>query len=425
MFAARRGRVAKLREIYAMHAITQLSLPHLAVEDPKFADDPVSQFNAARLEHPWLAKSSFGCIVTEYAAMKELLGMDDKLRVAHEGMIELMNAKGSKWGAFQLDSILGVGGERHKRIRDVLAPTFTPRAANQNRWLMQKVISRLLDEWAPKGGFDFEEFASHFPITVMCSLIGASPDALPMVRKSLETLGLSFSLIPDFLPQLEQAIEVMDAFVAQLVAGRREGKRLNEQPDLLDALIDAHDSGGLSAAEMNNLLIFLFVAGYDTSKNVLTLIMHELLTRPTIYERCAEDPAYCRKVVEEGLRFQNPATIPRLLNEDLIFRDVLIPKDTMLFFPVSMAARDPSAFPSPDDFDPERQQNNRHMAFGRGMHICLGQFIARAQIEEGLHLIAQRLTRPELAGRPGHRPFMGVWGLRGLPIVFTPAAARQ
>jgi cytochrome P450 len=410
---------------YAMQPITQLSLPHLAVEDPRFAEDPFAQFNAARLQHPWLASSSFGYVVTEYAAMKELLGMDDKLRVAHEGMIELMNAKGSKWGAFQLDSILGVGGERHKRIRDVLAAAFTPRAANQHRWLMQKVISRLLDEWAPKGKFDFEEFASHFPITVMCSLIGASPGALPMVRKSLETLGLSFSLIPDFLPQLEQAIEVMEGFVTQLVAGRRQGKGLNEQPDLLDALIEAHDSGGLSAVEMNNLLIFLFVAGYDTSKNVLTLIMYELLTRPTMYERCAEDPAYCRKVVEEGLRFQSPATIPRLLNEDLIFRNVLMPKDTMLFFPVSTAARDPSAFPSPDDFDPERQQSNRHMAFGRGMHICLGQFIARAQIEEGLHLITQRVTQPKLAGKPGHRPFMGVWGLRGLPIVFTAAAARQ
>jgi len=408
-----------------MQPITDLSLPQLAVEDPKFAEEPCAPFAAARRQHPWLARSSFGYIVTEYAAIKDLLGMDDKLRVAHEGMIELMNAKGSQWGAFQLDSILGIGGERHKRIRDVLAPTFTPRAANQHRWLMREVISRLLDEWAPRRKFDFEEFASHFPITVMCSLIGASPEALPMVRTSLETLGLSFSLIPDFLPQLEKAIEVMQGFVSQLVAGRRAGQRLNEQPDLLDALIDAHDSGGLTTVEMNNLLIFLFVAGYDTSKNVLTLIMHELLARPGIYERCAQDMEYCRKVVEEGLRFQNPATIPRLLNEDLVYRNVLIPKDTMLFFPVSMAARDPSAVASPDEFDPERQQLNRHMAFGRGMHICLGQFIARAQIEEGLHLIAQRITFPKLAGKPGHRPFMGVWGLRGLPIVFTPASARQ
>jgi cytochrome P450 len=393
------------------------------MQDPTFAQDPFPQFDAARRQHSWLAKNSFGYVVTEYAAIKDLLGMDDKLRVAHEGMIDLMNARGSRWGAFQLDSILGIGGERHKRIRDVLAPTFTPRAANEHRWLMRQVISRLLDEWAPQAAFDFEEFASHFPITVMFSLIGASPDALPKVRKSLETLGLSFSLIPDFLPQLEQAVGIMQEFVTSLVQSRRAGERLHEQRDLLDALIEARDSGGLSTVEMDNLLVFLFVAGYDTSKNVLTLIMYELLSRPEIYQRCAADIAYCRKVIEEGLRFQNPATIPRLLNEDIVYRDVLLPKDSMLFFPVSVAGRDPSAVVRADEFDPEREQSNRHMAFGRGMHICLGQFIARAQMEEGLHLIAQRITRPKLAGVPGHRPFMGVWGLRGLPITFTPGAA--
>ena len=408
-----------------MQPIASLSLPQMAMEDPTFAEDPFSQFKVARGHHAWLARNSFGYVVTEYAAIKDLLGMDDKLRVAHEGMIDLMNARGSRWGAFQLDSILGIGGERHKRIRDVLAPAFTPRAANEHRWLMRKVISRLLDEWAPKAQFDFEEFASHFPITVMFSLIGASPDALPLVRSSLETLGLSFSLIPDFLPQLEKAVGIMQQFVSDLVKKRRAGQRLHEQPDLLDALIQAHDSGGLTTVEMDNLLIFLFVAGYDTSKNVMTLIMYELLTRPAIYERCAEDPAFCRKVIEEGLRFQNPATIPRLINEDLVYRDVLFAKDTMLFFPVSMAGRDPSAVANSDVFDPDREQSNRHMAFGRGMHICLGQFIARAQMEEALHLIAQRITRPQLAGKPGHRPFMGVWGLRGLPISFTPGPARQ
>jgi cytochrome P450 len=193
---------------------------------------------------------------------------------------------------------------------------------------------------------------------------------------------------------------------------------------LLDALIEANDSGTLTTVEMSNLLIFLFVAGYDTSKNVLTMIMDEMIKHPVIYTHCAEDRDYCRKVVEEAFRYQSPATIPRLLNEDLVYRDVLFPRDTMLFFPVGMAGRDPSAIPNPDDFDPNRQQANRQMAFGRGMHHCLGQFIARAQIEEGLHLIAQRLTRPRLTGTPGHRPFPGVWGFRGLPIEFTPAPAK-
>ncbi len=394
------------------------------MDDPEFAADPFSRFAAARREHPWLARSSFGYVVTQYAAIKDLLGMDDRLRVAHEQVIELMNARGSKWGEFQLQSILGVSGARHKRLRDVLARMFTPRAANQHRDLMRRVILQLLDEWVPKRKFDFEEFASYFPITVMCSLIGASPEVLPQLRSSLETLGLSFNLIPDYLPKLERAVEVMEAFVTQLVADRREGHRLHERPDLLDALVEANDSGTVTTVEMSNLLIFLFVAGYDTSKNVLTMIMDEMIKHPVIYTRCAEDRDYCRKVVEEAFRYQSPATIPRLLNEDLVYRDVLFPRDTMLFFPVGMAGRDPSAIGNPDDFDPNRQQDNRHMAFGRGMHLCLGQFIARAQIEEGLHLIAQRLTQPKLTGTPGHRPFPGVWGFRGLPIEFTPAPAK-
>ena len=118
----------------------------------------------------------------------------------------------------------------------------------------------------------------------------------------------------------------MDRFVTQLVAERRAGERPNAEPDLLDALIAANDSGDLTTIEMDNLLIFLFVAGYDTSKNVLTFIMYELLSRPSLYRRCADDPSYCRKVVEEGLRFQSPATIPRLVNEDLVYRDVLLPE---------------------------------------------------------------------------------------------------
>ena len=407
-----------------MQLLTELSLPTLAMEDPRFAEDPFCQFIRARREHPWLAKGTFGYVVTEYAAIKDLLGLDDRLRTAHVGVVDLMNAKGSAWGRFQLEQILALSGDAHKRIRDLLVPMFTPRAANQHRRLMREVVLGLLDEWAPKGAFDFEEFASYFPITVICSLIGASPDVIPRLRSSLEALGLSFNLIPNHLPALETGVEVLEAFVTQLIADRRSGQRLTQQPDLLDALIRANDSGGLSTDEMHNLLIFLFVAGYDTSKNVLTMIMHELLTRPDIYARCAEDLAYCRKVVEEGLRFQNPATIPRLLNDELVYRDVLFPKDTMLFFPVGMAGRDPSAVADPDEFQPERAHENRHLAFGRGMHICLGQFIARAQIEEGLHLIAQRLSHPKLAGKIGHRPFPGVWGLRGLPIEFTPAPRR-
>jgi cytochrome P450 len=406
-----------------MQLVSDLPLPELRIQDPTFGENPAPKFQAARAKHPWLAKAEVGYIVTDYDAIRDLLLMDDRMRPPHEIIIDLMKAKGSRWERFQLDSLLALEGERHKRIRDVVASAFTPRAANQQRGLMRKVITQLLDEWVPKGRFDFEEFASYFPITVMCTLIGAPPNLVPQLRSSLEALGLSFNLIPDFVPQLDKACEVLEDCFAVLLAERRSGQRLNQDPDLLDALIEARDSGGLTDAELNSLMIFLFVAGYDTSKNVLTMIMKELMNRPEIYEHCATDLAYCHKVVEECLRFQNPGTSSRLTNEDLVYRDVLIPKDTMLFLPNSMSGRDPSAFPNPDEIDPDRPNASRHMAFGRGIHMCLGQYIARAQIEEGLHLIAQRIKNPRLVGPYGYRPFPGTWGLKGLPIAFTPASA--
>ena len=404
-----------------MQPITELSLPYLPIGSPEFAQDPISRFNAARALHPWLAKTDYGYVITEYAAIKDLLGMDAQMRPPHELIIDAMNARGSRWERFQMESLLAIHNADHKRIRDVVAPMFTPRAANQHRALMRQVISRLLDEWAPKGRFDFEEFASYFPITVMCSLLGASPSIVPGLRSSLEALGLSFNMIPGFLPQLEKACEVLEDALAELIAARRAGRRLNSEPDLLDPLLEARDSGGISEGELKSLLIFLFVAGYDTSKNVLTFIMYEMLQRPEMYARCAADLAYCHKVVEESLRYRSPGTSARLTNVDLAYRDVMIPKDSMLFLPNGIAARDPSAVSDPDKFDPDRQQVNRHIGFGRGMHLCLGQFIARAQIEEGLHQIAQRIKNPKLTGPYGYRPFPGVWGLKGLPIEFTPA----
>jgi cytochrome P450 len=407
-----------------MQSVADLPLPDLPINQPGFEVEPQARFAAARREHPWLARSPVGFVITDYFAGKELLGMDEQLRTAGEGVIALMKAEGSQWGRWEQEFIMAQSGATHKRLRDALAPMFTPREANRRRDLMRRVVSGLLDDWAPRGRINFEEFASYFPVTVMCGIIGASPAALPRLRSSLETLGLSYNLIPDFLPQLEAAYGVMEAFVAGLMAERRAGERLNAEDDLLDALIAAVAAGELSEREVQDTLIFLFAAGYDTSKNVLTFLMHHLMKRPAMYARCAEDLSYCAKVVEEGLRYTSPATIPRLTNEDFIYRDVLFPKDTMLFISASVLGRDPAAFPNPDELDPDRMHENRHLAFGRGMHMCLGQFIARAQLEEGLHLIAQRMTEPKAAGEIGWRPFPGVWGIRGLPIEFTPAPGR-
>ena len=192
---------------------------------------------------------------------------------------------------------------------------------------------------------------------------------------------------------------------------------------MLDLLIDTSDKGNVNHRQLVDLIMFFFIAGYDTSKNVLTYTMYTLLDYPEIYARCAEDLDYCRKVIEEALRWFNPSTVARFVDKEFEYRGVTFPKDQMLFFPLSISGRDPGSFPDADTFNPDRvvDPNNRQLAFALGKHMCLGQYIARTQLQEALHQVARRLRNPRMTGEVGWRPFFGAWGLKGLPIAFDAA----
>lgn len=401
-----------------MQTISDLDLPWLPLDEMAFRRDPFFYFSEAREQHPWLARCSFAYVLTCHEAVRELMAYDDRMCVGFGHAVEMLGAGGTPWGEFVKQSVQNQVGSLHKRLRDAVAPAFSPRAANEQRGVMREEMTRLLDEWGPRESFDFGEFASNYPVSVICRIIGASPEVVSQLRSSLEILGLGGSLEPSYLPRLQEAFGVVDGFVRELVAERRVRGRDGEVPDLLDRLLLIDDDGGLSDDELCNLLVFLFIAGYDTSKNMLSSVMHLLIDRPEYYERCARDFDFSRKVVTETLRYHGPASSPRVLLEDIVLREVYIPKDTMLFLPWSVLNRDPGSFRNADVFDPERERDSQTMAFGLGPHICLGQFLARAQLEEGLHLMAQRMKNPRRAGEIGWREFVGVWGLRGFPIEF-------
>ena len=408
-------------------ALNELDLSHLSWDEPAFAADPYPYFEAARAKHPWLARCDAGYVVFELKAIRDLLGNDANLRPSYDGIVEIMEAKGTPWGRFTEEQMIALPDKEHKLLRETFATRFTPRYANQLRPLMGEIIGNLLDEWVPRREIDFEEFASYYPVSVMTRMIGAPLEAIPRLRSAMETMGLAFSLDKRRLPALNEAFAQLDGFVRELVRERRLNPRKGGDPDLLDMVIEAADEGGISDRHVADLLIFLFVAGYDTSKNVLTYMMQLMLQHPDIYERCARDLDYCRKVVEETLRMFNPSSTFRIPTEDIAYREVLIPKGTMLFFTLNVAGRDPTAYEVPHAFDPEREVDagRRHVAFGMGKHMCLGQHIARTQLQEGIHHIAQRMKRPQPAGNPGWRPFPGLWGIKGLPIAFEPAHAPE
>lgn len=401
-----------------MPRIDELELSHLPIELPELAADPMPYVDETRRRHSWLARCQVGYAVTEYAAMKEIiLHHDSRLRFMGKEIVELMGARATGWGRFTEEIMLSKSGAEHARLRNSVAEAFTPRSINRLRPLMQAVVCTLLDEWAPRGACDFAEFAADFPIRVMFALIGASTELLPGIRASLEIQGSSYSLEPARMPVIEEAYQVLWSFVDRLIAerGPNAGK-----DDLLDDLIAANTCGALDDEELRIMLVFLFGAGYDTTKNLLTLTLHTMLDAPQVWARCAEDRPYCDKVVREQLRLTSPSNTYRLVTEDFEFRGVVFPKDTTLFIPLSIAGRDPGVCADAMTFEPERAEPERHLAFGRGIHICLGQSLARAQAEEGIHLIAQRITQPRLAGEVSWRPFPGVWGIKSLPIEFEP-----
>jgi cytochrome P450 len=403
-----------------MRPYTELDLYHLAVEEPWFAADPAPELEKARARHPWLATSVFGPVVTHYPVVREIHAMEGMLSASFRERVAALGALDTPWGDFAQRQMLALSGAEHKRLRDILAPAFTPRQANRHRELMRQTIRELLDEWAPRGAFDFEEFISWYPISVMCRMIGAPIEALPSLRSSLEALGLAGGHNPDVMQALQDATVTLDAYCDTLVADREARWKPGDDDDLLDALLQARHDSGLSRRELLDVLMFLYVAGYDTSKNVLTLTMYEMVRHHDMWARCAEDADYCAKVGDETMRFHGPVNGGRALARDLVHRDVLIPAGTFLQFPLSVIGQDRATAPDADRFEPERERIQAHLGFGLGAHMCLGQFIARAQIAEGLHEIAKRLRDPVSPGPGGWRPFLGVWGIRGLPIEFAP-----
>src|SRR5690606_22804515 len=184
--------------------LDDLDLPFLPMETEEFAANPFPHFDEARKRHPWLAKCSFGYVVHGHTAITELLLQDDKLEPSFDDVVELMGAKELQWGRFQHVQLLNLSGEAHARIRGLVASMFTPASANRNRELMRRTMLRVLDQWAPRQAFDFEEFVSYFPITVMCALIGADPAVIPKIRSSLEALGLAFGMDPNYMPKVEK-----------------------------------------------------------------------------------------------------------------------------------------------------------------------------------------------------------------------------
>ncbi|XNL82915.1 cytochrome P450 [Actinomadura madurae] len=320
----------------------------------------------------------------------------------------------------------------HTRLRRLVSKGFTPRRVEALRPRIQEITDGLLNAIASLGRADLiETFAYPLPITVICELIGVPEADRARFRSWAAAMVLS-PLDEERREEHDRGGEGMNGYLAELVERRRRETDASvppdEQPDLLRALL-AHadaDEGRLDERELIGTLNLLLVAGHETTANLIGNGTAALLRNPEQLRALRGDPELLAPAIEEMLRYDGPVEQGTLRTaiEDAEIGGVTIPAGSLVTVALGAADRDPARFPEPDHFDISRR-DNAHLAFGHGLHFCLGAPLARLEGHIAFRGLLERL--PDLAlgcppeqlrQRPGALPLFR--GMAELPITFTP-----
>ena len=291
----------------------------------------------------------------------------------------------------------------HTRVRRIIAGALNPRAVADLEPPMVAMVDRLLDAMQAKGRCDIiDDLAASVPIEVIGNLL-----AIPHERRG-PLRGWSLAILGALEPQPTAAmletgeIAVRDflAYLRELVAERRKSPG-NPERDVLTRLIQGEQNGEqLSEIELLQNCIFILNAGHETTTNLIGNGLYNLLEWPEEKARLLAEPKIIDRAVEEFLRFDSPVQLGnRITTAPVILGGVDMPAGTFVTLGLAAANRDPAAFPDPDRLDLGREQN-RHVAFASGVHVCVGLSIARMEGRVAILRFLQRFPNYRLAGMP-------------------------
>jgi cytochrome P450 len=383
-------------------------------------DQRLTLIAEAREQH-WLARSPFGFAVTRYEDIVAVL----RDRRFHSALSLIPQMQGIADTSFETRrrSILAMEGDEHARLRRLVAPAFTPAAAERLRPFMRSVIGDLIDRIAPAGHCDLvAEVCEPYPIPIICELLGAPKTDLQRFSSWATDIFRIFNQnLAEDLPAIQRAGTELETYVRALVERRRD----DPGDDLLSALISVEEAGDrLSTDELVMLAEAVLMAGTDTTRNQLACCIALLGAHPDAWHRFVEEPQLAPRVVDETMRYLGAVQgTSRVASQDIEYRDVCFPAGTLVTLSLAGANRDPRVFTEPERFDITRESAVPHMTFGSGIHYCLGAHLARAELQEALTLIARRLPDLTLDGPVSWKPeTFGIWGPSHLPIRWVPTA---
>ncbi len=381
--------------------------------------DAVAAIEVARSQH-WLAKTQMGYSVTHLEDVTAIL-RDKRFHSALSVLPSMAGLDASEYAGRRRRSILSMEGEEHARLRRLVAPAFTPASANRLRPTMRAVVTDLIDQVAGDGACEFvTDICEPYPIPIICELLGAPREDWKLFSSWATDIFRIFNgMLEDDLPAIERAAGELTEYVSAMVAERRAAPR----DDLLSDLIAIEEEGDrLSTAEMTMLAEAVLMAGTDTTRNQLACCVALFADHPEQWALLAGQPELAARAVEESMRYLGAvrATV-RFASEDIVYREVLFPRGTLVSVALYGANRDPDVWERPNEFDVTAERGTAQMTFGSGIHFCLGAALARAELQEALPLLARRMPGLVLAGPVEWKPAtFGIWGPARLPVRFDP-----
>ena len=310
---------------------------------------------------------------------------------------------------------------KHTRMRNLISGVFTPQLAENMRGRTQEIVDELIDEVEGSGRMDLVgDLAYPLPATVICEILGVPAGARRQFKTWADDIA---AFVGGTGPYAARAAERAEESRKELTGMFREltlQRRREPREDLITALAAKEgEEEGLTEQELLGLCVFLFVAGFETTVSLISNGILSLLQNRGELERLRSDPSLMETAVEEFLRYESPIQLDtRLIVEDVEFRGRSLRKGQAVMMVRGAANRDPAQFPDPDRFDVGRQ-NNRHLAFGWGIHFCLGAPLARVEANIAVKTLLERLPDMRLeSGEVDWWENMSLRSLRSLPVAF-------
>ena len=406
--------------------------------EPGYIEHPYAQFAALRAHDPVHRTPFESVFVSRYDDVFTLLrdntlsadsdnaarGMLDQL--ADDALAELPAETRARIAGVQSRqlSMLDRDPPDHSRLRKLVSRAFTPRRIGEMRPLIERIVHERLDRASADGGFEaVGGLAFPLPFDVISEMLGMPDTDAVRVRDLSSTLVRSLEPVTD--PDLVRRISLAGLEMTELLDEVIAWKRANPGDDLLTLLIDAEEDGDrLTDAELTSQVSLLFIAGHETTVNLIGNGLLALARHPEQRARLVEDPDLVTNAVDELLRYDAPVQMTRRIPlEPRDLHGVTLEPGSFVLCSLASANRDEDHFgPDAAELDLGRADAHDHLAFGGGVHYCLGASLAKLEAAVAIGALVERFPHYEVVGEPVYNGRINLRGLDELTLRFPTAA---